>query len=208
MLLAACGDDDVTSVDASEDTTHDTTHDTAEDTSDDTGGDDASDVGVDAPIDSGTDTNTRETCSEPGATRSAMCGMCGMGQEMCTDGFWELSGPCLGQGECSPGALETQSTDMCGELSRLCDNACTWGAFEQTMPDKDCMPGQERNDTSACGDDQYQPQTCSATCDWENTGMCAAYCPNLDTDGLDEEVCVCQKARLSAEQRSAMFQVG
>lgn len=178
FLLVACGDDDGPE-DAATDVPSDVQTDSPQ-----------TDAPADAPSDSGTDTDTREACNEAGATRSASCGMCGMGQETCTAGFWQLSGPCLGQGECAPGDLETEATDMCGELSRLCDNACTWGDFEQTTPDKDCTPGAERNDTSACADDEYGTEVCSDQCEWEATGVCEAYCPNLDTDGLDEEVCV------------------
>ncbi|MEM9865057.1 MAG: SUMF1/EgtB/PvdO family nonheme iron enzyme [Myxococcota bacterium] len=130
-----------------------------------------------------------EACGEEGAVRPADCGNCGEGQETCTGGVWVLSDLCLNQGECAPGTSERRNTPMCGEEARICNVECTWGDFGEVTPDGECLPGETRRATEGCDADEFAIETCSADCEFGEP-FCEPQCPDLDTDGLDEEVCI------------------
>jgi len=134
-----------------------------------------------------------EPCAEEGRTRVTACGTrCGMGSQLCTGGLWEPNGPCLDEGECSAGALEMRATAMCGEETRLCGGACTWGAWNVTTVDGECEPATTRTDEADCGTGRMRAQTCSAGCAWESTRPCTDLCGDSPrTSPADaEEVCV------------------
>lgn len=139
--------------------------------------------------DAGTPDSGPEPCPEEGAMRSASCGNCGMGQELCTDGVWVATGPCLGEGECAPGALEEEDLPMCAAQTRICMDGCEWSAFEETTPAGECEPGETRASLH-CEPGFGGEDTCSADCGWE-LGTCESPCPDLRTSPrLSREVCV------------------
>lgn len=129
-----------------------------------------------------------EPCPTEGETRTAPCGNCGTGQEMCTDGVWTATGVCLSQGECSAGSVEMETTELCGERARICDDACEWLPWDVLTEDGECLPGTER--TSACTEPgETRPETCSDSCEWV-AGACESVCVDLRTGPADAEVCV------------------
>lgn len=98
-------------------------------------------------------------CS-PGATLP--CGNCG--QRTCTgDGLW---GSCDGQGACSPGQVViTGACGNCGELSRVCQLDCTYGALE-CLSEGDCVPGTTETGAS-CGTCSVEERVCDpSSCVW------------------------------------------
>ena len=67
-----------------------------------------------------------EACPTEGAMRTQACGNCGLGSQRCTEGTWVSAGPCVGEGECAAGSLETRTTDTCAEEARICPDSCAW----------------------------------------------------------------------------------
>jgi formylglycine-generating enzyme required for sulfatase activity len=143
-------------------------------------------------MDAGTDAG--EPCGTPGMMRTAACGDCGSGPQECrADGFWGPVTECFGEGECAGGSVERRDTIMCGEESRLCNDACAWGAWEVTTPDSgECMPGTTRTDRADCADDRTREQTCNDACGWESTGECTDACGGTPrtTPSDSMEVCI------------------
>ena len=131
-----------------------------------------------------------EPCTTEGETRTASCGNCGTGQEMCTGGVWTATGVCLSQGECSAGTVETDANELCGERARICNDACEWLPWDVLMEDGECLPGAERT-TSACTDPgEVRAETCSDSCHWTASTACASACTDLRMGLSDAEVCV------------------
>jgi formylglycine-generating enzyme required for sulfatase activity len=187
-LGVACGDDGSTS-DTVEDMTVPDERDAAmaEDlgTVEEDGGMDPTDMYVPDP-DAGP-----VTCDEEGATRAVACGACGLRQETCQDGEWTATGDCLGEGECSPAAVDEEDTPMCGSRARICSDACTWSGWTMTSDDGECVAGAERSTSDGCPPDQSKEQTCSATCEWVDDTVCEGECgPLRTTPAHQEEVCV------------------
>ncbi len=159
---------------------------------DDAGADDA---GVDGGTDAGTDAGPPEACPTEGMTRTAPCGSCGMGRETCLGGVWVAEGTCFGEGECSPGSIESRALPRCGEEARFCTDACGWLPWEETTPGEGaCDPGELRYDTAGlgtCTDDEIGEEVCSSACAWEPSGVCVGECGVLRETPFDsEEVCV------------------
>ncbi len=128
-------------------------------------------------------------CAVDGDTRTAACGDCGTGQEVCVDGFWESSGLCLNQGECAAGAIETESSERCGQRARICSDVCLWLPWDDVVEDVECAPGELR-DTSDCpSPGEMRQDVCSTECTW-TPGDCESPCGVLRSPGLNSEVCV------------------
>ena len=156
----------------------------------------AMDTGSDRDVASNADAEPEDTappvepCDEEGAMRVASCGNCGMGQELCEDGVWTLT-TCLGEGECAAGALETETTPMCGMRTRLCTAACEWMDWTVLEPDGECMPGEsdEVHDEASCGRSQLASRSCTDQCTWEIT--CIDPCGDLQMEPwYEERICV------------------
>ena len=156
----------------------------------DTGAGDTSvdDTSVDVGDDTGEDTSPPpELCSEEGAMRVVACGSCGTGQETCTAGAWTRSSECIGEGECSPGTVETDDA-MCGSRSRICSTECSFGEWDVTTPPGECAAGDTR--ASDCDLSSAGTDTCSDDCMWE-AGECEGLCGELRSSPPDSvEVCV------------------
>ncbi len=132
-----------------------------------------------------------EPCSSEGETRLSDCGSCGMQQQTCSGGTWEPTSECLGEGECAPGALDQENTDMCGERQRLCSATCTWNDWSLTEAEGECVAGTSRETDEGCGPDQTKQQFCTDGCAWEDMTACESSCGPLRTAPMDsEEVCV------------------
>lgn len=143
------------------------------------------------PTDAGVDAG--EPCDTPGMMRTAPCGRCGTGPQRCEGGIWGPVTECFGEGECLAGEIERRATMMCGEESRLCDDACAWGGWENTTPDMgECIPGTMRMDPADCPERSTREQTCRATCMWESTGPCSDECGDAprETPADSIEVCI------------------
>ena len=130
-------------------------------------------------------------CEAEGATRVGSCGNCGMQQQTCTAGIWGPTSDCLSEGECAPGALDQEATDMCGERQRLCSAECAWNDWSTTIPDGECAAGASRTTGDGCPTDESKDQTCSSTCEWADDTTCESVCGPLRTSPMEsEEVCV------------------
>lgn len=154
---------------------------------------DAGDPGTDAGSDAGTDAGRpTEVCEVEMATRTAPCGNCGLASETCTGGVWSRTSACLDEGECAPGAVETEALPMCAQQQRICTDECTWRAWTMTMAEGECEAGDTRLvTTSACGAG-LQPQRCSSACLWEDEGPCDDGCGGTarTTPEWKREVCI------------------
>ncbi len=189
-LVAACGDDassgdpdagtgaaDASAVDGGGETSDGGGGTDAGGETSDAGAEDAGLAGSDASADPDAGMPP-EPCGEPGETRAVPCGSCGLASQRCgEDGLWEEPGACLGEGECAPGSVETEATPYCGERARICDEACSWRAWTETVPGTGaCDPGETRMVEADCGPDGQREQTCSDACDWESSGPCVDLC--------------------------------
>lgn len=145
---------------------------------------------LDAEADVALDTGPDLSCMEEGAMRVAACGMCGTRSEACTSGEWTPQSMCLGEGECAVGAVETETTAMCGMRQRLCMDGCAWGAWSAIREDGECAPGEERPGSGdRCDVSEIATDECSDACAWEERA-CEDPCGTYDTTGLDAEVCI------------------
>jgi len=61
--------------------------------------------------------------------------------EECSGGHWEAVSMCLGEGDCSPGAVENRVGDRCGEEQRICSETCVWSDWSTVVPEGQCEPG-------------------------------------------------------------------
>lgn len=137
-------------------------------------------------------------CSSAGETRVGPCGtMCGMASQRCSESLvWEDTSACLMEGVCPRGTAETRGTGMCGEETRLCQNDCTWTAWERTRPDRgECLPGQLRFsvDEARCGAARGSYEVCSDSCAFESgSGACTDGCGDTARTEPEwaREVCV------------------
>ncbi|MCB9611075.1 MAG: hypothetical protein H6722_01315 [Sandaracinus sp.] len=140
-----------------------------------------------------------ETCDcTPGSEpRDVACGMCGIQQQICEDGSWTTAGACMGEGSCSPGAIERESgtCGACGrgtqERTRSCGADCEWGDWGSFGACSDpgtseCTEGETQMEERACGNcnlgRQTRTRSCSSSCTWDawsgwsgcsGGGMCA-----------------------------------
>lgn len=177
LFVCACGDDTSPDSDAGE----------ADAPPIDAGDVDAmSDAVVDVGVDAGP-----EPCSMEGEMRAAVCGNCGLTQEVCEGGFW-VAGECLAEGECAPGALDEEDLGMCARRTRICDDMCAWSDWDMTAEAGDCEPGATRSIPADCGPTESRPQECSDACVWLTTGECESGCAGTPrTSPSDsEEMCV------------------
>ncbi len=150
---------------------------------------------TDAPTDGGSDAGTDagpEPCSDEGAMRTAACGMCGMGQELCEGGTWVPQRVCLNEGECLPGSLEMEDLAMCAQRARLCNDTCNWGPFDETREPGECEPGDRRAGDMECADPgEVGFEECTDSCEWSAAETCESACGTLRSGVMDEEeLCV------------------
>jgi hypothetical protein len=88
------------------------------------------------------DAPTSCLCATPDATRITACGACGMQSQRCSDGVWVNQGSCIGEGECTAGAVEMEDLSDCTHRERLCTAECTWTDWDSTRPpEAECSAG-------------------------------------------------------------------
>lgn len=147
----------------------------------------------DAGRDAGVDAFLPPEC-DPGMTRIAACGFCGMESQQCdADGHWQSMSACLGQGECAAGTSEIESTPDCAERQRLCLADCAWSPWEDTMPAGMCDGGTTRLTSTGCAAGELREETCTADCSgWSVTRACANPCGGAPRTSPDwaSEVCI------------------
>jgi len=144
----------------------------------------AADTGLpDAPV---------ALCEVEGATRTEACGSCGLHSQQCTSGVWTAVGPCIGEGECAGGTLETRSTATCAEETRICTSACSWSAWDETMPSTgECAIGAMRTIADGCSPGRGRVELCSDTCGWVDTGVCEDACGGTPRTSPSDAVDIC-----------------
>lgn len=139
-----------------------------------------------------------ERCTTVGETRVGPCGrMCGQASQRCTEALvWENTSACLMEGECPRGTSEMRPMGMCGEETRLCQNDCSWTAWETSRPEGgECSPGQLRfvRDEARCGTARGSYEVCGDSCTFEpGSGTCTDGCGDTarTTPEWAREVCV------------------
>lgn len=147
------------------------------------------DVGL---LDAGTDA-APETCGVDGATRTSSCGYCGLQSQRCNGSEWTNVGPCIGEGECAPAAVETRMTMTCAEEARICTDTCAWSPWDEVVPPSgECTQGERRVFADGCGAGLGRIDVCSEMCAWEPTGECEDACGGVPrTEPAEaQEICI------------------
>ena len=132
-------------------------------------------------------------------TDTQSCGACGSQSrtrvctEACQLGAWSDFGDCGGQGECSPGQVETDTAtcnaNSCGQKTRTrsCSEGCTWGGWSDFGV---CEGGMVEADASPDSPVVQRFDLGTMSC-----GQCGAECaPDAGPteDGVKKYKCLCQ----------------
>lgn len=156
----------------------------------------ANDVGdvADAGADAGSPDAPAEMCGADGEMRTASCGSCGLQSQRCAGGAWTDVGPCIGEGECPAGALESRAPGMCAEETRICTDACTWSDWDETTPPGVCLAGQTRIVADGCSPGVGRIELCNDACAWAATGECEPPCRGAPRTAPEDAIDICVPA--------------
>ena len=116
-------------------------------------------------------------CTNPGETRIIDCGNCGQASQECgLDLKWSFPEQCFGEGECTPGVIDTEPCEYGGNRTRLCNNECEWGEWDTTTCGI-CPPGTTTATNEGCNELwEIQKLECNSDGLWEVTIPCTADC--------------------------------